>query len=248
MSSTKTGRPRKVPTEDMTAIVTRYFVEMSDTSSSLATHGIYRRLSDYAQSLGYNLAPHDFSRNKAVVAHIKSLDATISNTVTDSLIVPNFEPLDIPTLMNCSKKRIEESIRSRDQYFERLHQKAARAIEHHLVLAKKVEHMQAALQAANDKNNALTAENAVLKKELHAAESDVAYLTRIIRRDIEPERAHQFFQSLTSKEVIETFARNTITHSLTDLTREDRKARSEAERDVDSLNLLKNTTFFYRKH
>ena len=106
MAGKKTGRPKKVPTEEIIGIINRYQVEMSDVGFSFSSHGVYKKLSDYAKSLGFPLEPHDFSRNKDVMAHIKKLDATSASTHKDTLNVPAFEPLDIPTLMDFSKKRI----------------------------------------------------------------------------------------------------------------------------------------------
>lgn len=237
MTTPSTGRPRKCSTPDMIAIIDRYFIELSDSSTALFTHGIYRRLSDYAKSLGYNLEPHDFSRNTAAVEHLKTLDTNRVRSDSTSLLVPDFEPLDIPTLMNCSKKRIEESIRNREQHFEKLHQKAAHAIEHHLLLSKKADHLTKELQAATANIDTLVAEKAALKKQLHAAKTDVAYLSKIIRRDVEEERAHQIFQSLNSRETAMGIVGNTINHSLHELTREDRKLYAEAQQQAHSLEL-----------
>ena len=238
MDNKKMGRPKKVSTEEMLAIVNRYAVEMSDVGPSFSAHGIYRKLSDYAKSLGYPLELHDFSRCKEVLAYIKTLDVGEKDDGSITLNVPAFEPWDIPTLINSSKKRIEEAMRSRESYFESLHLKASRAIESYITLAKKVEHLQSQVKSLERNNASLVADNDSLKAELKKREVDVAYLTRIIRKNVEPELAQQYFLSLNSEESRKQIAGSTVTSSLLELSREDRQMRSEAEKEVNSLNLL----------
>ena len=100
MTKPKTGRPRKCSTTDMIAIIDRYFIEFSDTSTTLMAHGIYRRLSDYAKSIGYNLEPHDFSRNTAAVEHLKALDT--NRLINDSapLFAPDFGKSVLQVVIN----------------------------------------------------------------------------------------------------------------------------------------------------
>ena len=238
MANKKMGRPKKVPTEEMLAIVNRYAVEMSDVGPSFSAHGIYRKLSDYAKSLGYPLEPHDFSRCKEVLAYIKALDVGEKDTGAATLNVPAFEPLDIPTLINSSKKRIEEAMRSRESYFESLHLKASRAIESYITLAKKVEHLQAQVKSLERKNDSLVTDKDSLQAALKQKEVDVAYLTRIIRKNVEPELAQQYFLSLHSEENRKQIVGNAVTSSLLELSREDRQIRAKAEQEVADLSLL----------
>ena len=103
----KMGRPPKASSDEKIALVNQYYISQSgEDASAIGHHGIYRKLSDFAKTIGFNLEPHDFSRDKVVVAHIIALSSTTSESTTSSQAIPTCEPLDITVLMVNSKNTI----------------------------------------------------------------------------------------------------------------------------------------------
>lgn len=238
----KMGRPQKVSIAEKLEIVNRYYLSSSgDGITAMQTHGLYSRLSAYAKSLDYPLEPYDFSRDKAVRAHIRDLAtsavASQKQKTEQSPVLPTFVPLDIPALMSRSRDFVAETLSERERYFEGLHINASHAIESynqlfelHLSMKKELESSQAKCATLEKRNNELIA-------HVRNTEKDIAYLKRVIRKDVEPEKAHQYLQGLTSCEEVVRAARYSVMSSIDALTRADRNMHVEAENEVDKTDL-----------
>lgn len=234
------GRPKKILTEDKLAIVTRFYLTHDD---SLLKHGIYRKLSDYAQSLGYSLEARDFSRDPAVREQIEKL---ISQTQKKhplpgasqlELPLPSYIPLDIPTLMNRSRNTIADTLAGRERYFQNLHIKAAHAIEDYNTLFNQNHLLQEEVTRLRGEHDLIESEKKSLKLELHDAKVKISYLTRIIKKDVEPEKAHQFLQSLTTQEKIVETVKKTVYHTVDALCNGDRQMHKDAMEEIDKTDL-----------
>lgn len=94
------------------------------------------------------------------------------------------------------------------------------------------------MKSLERKNDSLVADKDSLKAELKKRDVDVAYLTRIIRKNVEPELAQQYFLSLHPEENRKQIAGNAVSSSLLELSREDRQIRAKAEQEVADLSLL----------
>lgn len=231
------GRPKKVTSQEKLAIVHRYYIECTEeTAESMQAHGIYKKLSEYAKSTGYSLEPHDFSRDEAVRNYIRHLNSIVDQEDTGN-VIPTYDPLDIPALMTRSSKEIAAILFKREQYFEQLHKRAARSIEQYALLDQRCAHLQSEVRTLKSRNDALEKENNALEQQLRDSKKDVAYLARVIRKDVEPDRAHQYFQKLTSPDAALEVSRAFVTQSIRSLTREDRQPQSEAADDADKLDL-----------
>ena len=233
----KMGWPQKVSPEEKMAIVSQYYISCAgETATVIGTHGIYRKLADFAKSRGYELEAYDFSRDDAVRARIAKLTApTAENSV--NAVIPTYVPLDITALMNKSQGRIEETLQERERYFQSLHIAAAQAIESNLHLSQKVHSLQSQLQSSKEDNKNHEEEITELKQQLRSAEKDVAYLKRVIRKDVEPERAQQFLQGLTLQADIIDVVEKTVTSNISTLCEEDRQMREDVGENIDEADL-----------
>lgn len=232
------GRPRKVPTEEKLAIVDRYYIMTTDESASrFGTHGIFRKLSEYAKSLGCSLEPHDFSRDLAVRERIGSLAAACSQDAHIQTGVPTYEPLDIAALMMTGRENIEKTLKDREAYFQDLHLRAAKAIEHYASLSQLSTQYQSEVTALKNQNSELCAQIDTLSAELKEARKAVGYMKRIIRKNVEPERAQNLLATLTSRDVIIQHAESSVMNSIHVLAKEDLKMRNEAQAESETLEL-----------
>ena len=104
----KTGRPSKITKDEKLAILDRYYItNAAETPAIISNHGIYRKLANFAKSIGYSLEPYDFSRDEDVREHIAKL-ATPAMEQKESQGILTYVPLDITALMNRSQWAIEE--------------------------------------------------------------------------------------------------------------------------------------------
>ena len=83
----------------------------------------------------------------------------------------------------------------------------------------------------------LETKNNDLTHKLRVTETDVGYLKRIIRKDVEPERAQVFLQSLTSRDAVIQVTQKSVMSSIDSLTQEDRQMHRDAEKEADIANL-----------
>lgn len=234
----KMGRPPKASSDEKIALVNQYYISQSgEDASAIGHHGIYRKLSDFAKTIGFNLEPHDFSRDKVVVAHIIALSSTTSESTTSSQAIPTYEPLDITVLMVNSKNTIAAILKDRERYFESLHKKAARAIENNILLSEKHHYLQKELNTVKEQLSSAEQANKNLKNQLHSLQKDVSYLRRVFRRDVEPERAQQFLQSLNSQDAAVDIARDSVMCNIHTLGNSDQILQAEAEKEADMLCL-----------
>ena len=74
------------------------------------------------------------------------------------------------------RKIIEETLVSRERYFEGLHKKAAMALEDYVSLSKRCEYLQKELEEKNIRCRQLTEENDELNKQLSSARKENTYL------------------------------------------------------------------------
>lgn len=233
----KTGRPSKITKDEKLAILDRYYItNAAETPAIIGNHGIYRKLADFAKSIGYSLEPYDFSRDEDVRAHIAKL-TTPAMEQKESQGILTYVPLDITALMNRSQRAIEEVLQERERYFKALHMGASRTIENNTMLTKRVQYLQAKITAMEKEKCEQEEINNILTERLRNTEKNVAYLKRVIRKDVEPERAYQFFQGLTTQEAVIQTVQKSVMTSLDTLCSEDRKTHAEAEKDVDKLDL-----------
>lgn len=234
------GRPKKISTEDKVAIVTRYYLTHEE---SLRDHGIYSRLSNYAKSLCYSLEARDFSRDPAVREQINKLVSQtrqkhpLQEASKSELPIPSYIPLDIPTLMNRSRNTIADTLAGREQYFQNLHIKAAHAIEDYNTLFKQNHLLQEEVTRLRGEHDLIESEKKALKLELHDAKVKISYLTRIIKKDVESEKAHQFLQSLTTQEKIVETVKKTVYHTVDALCNDDRQMHKDALEEIDKTDL-----------
>lgn len=235
--SKKMGRPQKTTTEEKIAIINQYYVSRKgESSEAICTHGIYQKLAAFSRELGYQLEAYDFSRNDAVRAYI----AKFSNPMTEagsSPTLPTYVPLDIIALLNKRQQNIEATLKDRETYFQTLHMQAAQALESNRLFAQKIRHLQSELESTREKCHMLETKNDDLIHKLRVAETDVGYLKRIVRKDVEPERAHFFLQSLTSRDAVIQAAQKSVMSSIDSLTQEDRQMRRDAEKEADIENI-----------
>lgn len=233
----KTGRPQKVSKEEKLAIVEQYYVcHAGENSSVLAGHGLYSRLAEFAKTLGYQLAPYDFSRDGDIKNHIAKL-CSCTEPAESCEALPVYEPLDITALMNRSQARIRSILQEREMYYRSLHVSAAQAIESRTLLLKKVNRLQTERKAAEEKQQLQESENKNLLRRLNEAEKKVAYLTRIIRKNVEPERAQQFLAGMTSSDEVLRKVHKTVFSSMDSLSKEDRQMKADAADEIDRSSL-----------
>lgn len=236
--ASKMGRPKKASTEEKIAIVNRYYYSREDGSVTKdSLHGLYKKMSDYAKSLGCQLEPHDFSRDPAVKSTINTL--MLENAGTTQSFLPTYEPLDITALSLRSKKERDEILSGREAYFAELHQRASKAIENCELMVKKVSRLEEKLQAVSVEKENLEEEVKSLRDHLRKAAAESAYLRKFIRKEVEPERAHHFWQSLTTEAVIEQTVGPVVMGNLNDLGEPDQKLQAEAQAETNILDLSK---------
>ena len=231
------GRPPKATSEQKVAIVDQFYITNPDDSTTLlSSHGVYRRLSEYAKISGYSLEPHDFSRDEKVRSRINQLiesSVTQENTLT---AVPTYEPLDITALMMSGKTHIEQILHAREDYYLKLHLKATRAIENYALVNQQANQYKAEMTAEKSKNAELKAHFDDLSSDFLQAKKDVAYLKKIIKNNIEPENAQRFLTELAQSNVAQKVM-PFVTSDLRTLTATDMRFRKEAQAEIDMLDL-----------
>lgn len=236
--ASKMGRPKKASTEEKIAIVNRYYYSREDESVAKdSNHGVYKKLSDFAKSLGCQLEPHDFSRDSAVRRTINAL-MTGSKETTQPFI-PTYEPLDITTLSLRSRQERDEILRRREEYFAELHKRASKAIENSELLVRKISLLEEKLQTVSADKGELEDEVQGLRAKIRKAATENAYLRKVIRKEVEPELAHRVWKNLSTEGAIEQTARPAVLNSLSRLGQADQKLQTEAEAEVDMLDLRK---------
>jgi len=234
----RTGRPTKATSEQKIAIVDQFYITYSDDSSSLLnSHGVYQRLSAYAKSLGHPLEAHDFSRNADVRKHIEQLIAQSASQESETTVVPAYEPLDIPALMMSSRAHIEQTLHQREDYFLKLHLRASRAIENYALISQQSNKYQAEMATAKNKNTELQAQLSNLTNALIAAQKDVAYLKRVIRNNVEPERAQLFMADLATQSDVVQKVKPYVMSDIRTFMSDDKRTQQEAQAEVDMLDL-----------
>jgi len=199
------------------------------------SHGVYRKLSEFAKEKNISLEPHDFSRDQAVRNYLLKLKITDSKEVSNA--IPVYEPLDITALMVLGRTQIEKILRDREVYYESLHVRSAYAIENYALVSEKCTQLQLELELALKENEAQKEEKNVLAMKLREAQKEVGYLRRVIRKDVEPERAQQYLQGLTSREAVVEMARESVMTSIKKLTEEDKKMKLQSLSDEDVMDL-----------
>ena len=238
----RTGRSPKVSDEEKIAIVDRYFIVESDGCTSLLSkHGVFRRLSDYAKTLGYKLEIYDFSRSTAVRERIEQL---LCNTAQDTSTfgIPTYEPLDIVALMMTGRDNIHRTLQDRESYYMDLHRKSAKAIENYISMSQLCTQYQANLSTLTKQNQELQTSLDIATNKLRSAMKSVGYLSRVIRKEVEPERAQRFLEGLSSRDVIVQIVEQSVTSNISKLIADDRKMQAAAQAEIDMLdinNLLK---------
>lgn len=232
------GRPPKATTEEKLAIVNQYYITKTDgNASQLRTHGIFRRLSQFAKARNCPLEPHDFSRDEAVRKLIDQLADTSLQEEKYTAIDPVYEPLDITSLMMSGRNNIDKVLKDREEYFLALHLRAAKAIERYALAAQQCAYHQSEAASLKKQNAELQAQIDVLSTELRNALRDVAYLKRVIRKDVEPERAQRFLEGMTSQEAVVDAVESSVAKKINTLVRDDRQLKGEAQAEVDILDL-----------
>lgn len=237
MSQKAGGRPRKISSEEKMAIVTRYYVECAaEDGSVLQQHGIYAKLAAFASQKGYSLAAHDFSRDEQVKAHMKSLSFGMVSAETNA--IPVYEPLDLSVVIMKSRKDLEHILKDRESYFLSLHQRAARAIEGYVFLSESKRVIEEKLKRMEKEHNATETKNIQLEKELREYKSENAYLTRYIRKHLNPARAEEFMKSMSSQGASVETARASVMNSLDALCKEDKEMKNLSKKDASSAYIL----------
>lgn len=237
MMQKKMGRPKKVTTEEKIAIINRYYISRSgENAAAFGTHGVYQKLASFAKELGYQLEAYDFSRDETTRAYIAKF-ANPTTAAVSSPALPTYVPLDIIALFNKSQQNIEATLTDRETYFQTLHMQAAQALESNRLFSEKIRNLQKELESSRENCQMLESKNNDLTHKLRVAETDVAYLKRIIRKDVEPERAQVFLQSLTSRDAVIHAVQKSVMSSIDSLTQEDRRMRKEAEKETDIADL-----------
>lgn len=233
----KMGRPKKITEEEKIAIINRYYISRAgENAQVISSHGIYQKLAAFSKELGYRLEAYDFSRDEITRAYItKFANPTVETPSSPTL--PTYVPLDIISLLNKSQQNIEATLTDRETYFQKLHMQAAQALESNRLFAQKIRHLQSELESSREEYHLLETKNNELTHKLRIAETDVAYLKRVIRKDVEPERAHLFLQSLTSRDAVIQATQKSVMSSIDSLTQEDRQIRKDAEKEADIANL-----------
>lgn len=235
--SKKMGRPPKISTEEKIAIINRYYISRTgEHPDAIGAHGIYQKLATFAKELGYHLEAYDFSRDETTRTYIAKFSTPTVESIS-SPTLPTYIPLDIITVLNKSQQNIEATLTDRETYYRTLHMQAAQALESNRLFAEKIHHLQNELECSRKKCQMLETQNNDLTHKLRVTETDVSYLKRIIRKDVEPERAHLFLQSLTSRDAVIQAAQKSVMSSIDSLTQEDRRMRKEAEKETDISDL-----------
>lgn len=232
----KTGRPPKATAEEKISIVNQYYIcKTNGNPLEMISHGIYSKLSEFAKEKNFSLEPHDFAKDQTVRDYIRNLATQYSEE--SSTVIPVYEPLDITALMALGRVQIEKTLRDREAYYESLHVRSARAVENYALVVEKCAHLQSELELALKENDAQTEEKNALTMKLREAQKEVGYLRRVIRKDVEPERAQQYLQGLTSREAVVEMARESVMTSIKKLTEEDKKMKLQSLSDEDVMDL-----------
>lgn len=234
----RTGRPPKASKDEKIAIVDRFYIENStDRDSLLGSHGVYRRLSEYAKSLSIPLEAYDFSRDSEVCKHIEKLVRMSAQESSDSSAVLTYEPLDVVALMMTGQEHIQKTIKERESYFLAIHKKAARAIEQYSLVAQQAAQYKAEVEELRRQKAALQEQVEQMVEELRSTKTDVAYLKRIIRKKVEPDCAQQFLAGLKSNEMVIQNVEPFVMKNMKELTSNDKRLQKEAQEEIDIMDL-----------
>lgn len=205
------GRPRNVEYEGLKKIVDDYFLYVAEGDISLLRKkGRYSQLAQYAQSLGLNYKATDFSRCEPLKRYLDEFFSKYTDVEQESLLtesgVPGYTPLDIdyfsrPDVLVQERTKL---LIERDKYYQRLHIRAAKALEVYDVQRKEIENLRIQLQVEIQKSQNETLDTQTIKRENKQLTEENRYLKRYIREYVEPAVAEavitgHFSDNLTSK-------------------------------------------------
>ena len=135
-----------------------------------------------------------------------------------------------------SKAHIEQILRAREDYYLKLHLKAARAIESYSLVSQQSNQYKAEITAEKSKNAELRANLDELSSNFLQAKKDVAYLKRFIKNNVEPENAQRFLTELAQSNVAQKVM-PFVMSDLRTLTATDKRFQKESQAEIDILDL-----------
>lgn len=158
------GRPRKYSFEEKRIIIEWYLaIECSGDVSMLKEHGIYTKIALFARSSkSVRGIPHvekakdtDFSKDPEIRAYI---DECVQNAASADIKITEcaYVPLDVGSFLRKTPHELRDALTQYNQYNQSVYMQAAKAIEEHLALCRKVDHMQHIINDLQDKINALS--------------------------------------------------------------------------------------------
>lgn len=225
----KMGRPKKVSTELKLQIIDHFLItECAEDGRVVQQHGIYSKLAIFAKGKGYNLEPHDFSRDTKVKAYLQRLANT---EVSENLEgFPVYEPLDIAYVVNKPRSELSEILKGREVYFQDLYRRAVAAIDRFDSVAASNRILLEQTEKWKQQAGELTDRYQCIEKAFREVEKENEYLRRFIKKELTPERADIFFKSLLTQEQVMDLAIKTATLPIRELTRDDSNLFREAEK------------------
>lgn len=230
------GRPRKGSLEEKKAIVDHYFVSnCAEDGSAMQKHGIYQQLAIFAQERGYGYEARDFSRDQAIRDYITSfVDAKQSCLPQD--ILPVFVPMDISLISEMSRDEIVEMLRDRDRYYKSLYESANATLQPFRAKIQAFEQATKDLSEQAAKSDRLAAENEALTKRLRCVTEENQYLRSYIKKHLLPEQAEAVLQSNKDPKTAVQQTLPYVTTNIAQQTMEDQELRTQAKKNVLSLN------------
>lgn len=205
------GRPKKESFIRKKGIVERYLVEKCDNNRKMLTeHGIFQRLAEYAQSLGKELKAYDFSNDSEIRAYISALALNEPSVCSSEAGLPVFVPLDLITVKNANPEKQERMLRNREDYYRKIHELASKSLVERELLEKQLQDKDRLIQELRTKLAESDSMIQNVKREAKEAQTQNQDLRRLIRRTIEPERADELIQLVTTREGAIDYSRQYI--------------------------------------
>lgn len=200
----KTGRPTKAPDHEKTAVIDRFFIEIAGTDpKKMQSHNIYSQLESFAWEIGYRtpsgqtLVANDF-RSAAMKKYIGDLAST-GEDVSLNGSIPAFQRLDINSLLGKPIVSMKRILTERERYLETTYLKAAKALEKYAAMHNTIEAQTKEISRLSAEEKRLRSDCEQLEGRNKELKKQVEYLTRTIKRRVEPEMAKAYLDGLPKR-------------------------------------------------
>ena len=174
------SRPRKMTTEQMTAVVDSYYLTRAEGNEKRMKCSL---IAAYAAELGYQAEGYDFARNDEVREHIERLKVLAEVQGEETTAVTAYKNLDVEGFLRNNKGHIQllKALTELDTYWKKVSDYAALTAKTNQKLMKAKTEYEANLKSEIMSYEKLSEEKSELSKRNNKLASENRYLRKMLR-------------------------------------------------------------------